>query len=151
MSGYSIAIGSDHGGFELKKTIVAFLEDHGHAVTDLGTNSSDSVDYPDFAKKVSESVSQGEHRFGILICGTGIGMEISANKIHGIRAVNCSNTTMARLSREHNNANILCIGARTIGVVLTTDIVLSFLSSEFEGGRHERRVEKITQLEENYE
>jgi len=151
MCSYSIAVGSDHGGFELKERVIAFLKEEKHIVTDFGTTSDNSVDYPDFADKVSKSVSQDRHNFGILICGTGVGMDMSANKIRGIRAANCTNTTMARLSRQHNDANILCIGARTVGEVLAKDIIISFLSSEFEGGRHKRRVNKINKLEENNE
>jgi len=149
MKNKPVVIASDHGGFELKDLVIKFLKDSDFSVTDFGTNSGESVDYPDFAEKVARHVSKNESDFGILICGTGIGMAISANKIKNIRAVNCTNTTMARLSRQHNNANILCLGARTIGSVLATDIVSEFISTEFEGGRHKRRVDKITKLEEN--
>jgi ribose 5-phosphate isomerase B len=151
MKNKSVVIASDHGGFELKDLVIKFLEDLDFSVTDFGTNSGESVDYPDFAEKVARFVSKNQSDFGILICGTGIGMAISANKIKNIRAVNCTNTTMARLSRQHNNANILCLGARTIGSVLATDIVSEFISTEFEGGRHKRRVDKITKLEETNE
>lgn len=141
-----IAIGSDHAGFEYKEILKDFLINAGHNVFDFGCFSSDSCDYPDFAFPLARSVASGENDFGILICGTGIGMSIVANKVQGIRAANCCSVEMARLARKHNNSNILTFGARLIPIELAKDIVLAFLQEEFEGNRHERRVEKIHKL-----
>lgn len=138
-----IAIGCDHGGFLLKETIKKFLIDNNYEVLDLGTNSLDSVDYPKYGRAVAKSIVDKEADFGILICGTGIGISIAANKIHGIRAALCVNESMARLSREHNDANILALGARIVGDVLALDIVKTFLNTQFENGRHKRRVDDI--------
>lgn len=138
-----IAIGCDHGGYLLKETIKKFLMDNNYEVLDLGTNSLDSVDYPKYGRAVAKSIVDKEADFGILICGTGIGISIAANKIHGIRAALCLNESMARLSREHNDANILALGARIVGDVLALDIVKTFLNTEFENGRHKRRVDDI--------
>lgn len=140
-----IAIGCDHAAIDLKNEVIRHLSSH--AVNDVGAHSKDSVDYPDFAQKVAELVKNGAADFGILICGTGIGMEIAANKVKGIRAANCVNTTMAHLCRNHNDANVLCVGARIVGPTLALEIVDAFLSSPFEGGRHQKRVDKITKLE----
>lgn len=142
-----IAIGSDHAGYRLKGDVVALLEDLGHCAIDLGTYAEESVDYPEFAEKVAKAVSQGEADLGILVCGTGLGMAIAANKVRGIRAVTCGDTFSARASREHNDANVLCIGARVTGGGLALDIVRVWLESCFEGGRHQRRVSKIMDLE----
>lgn len=150
MSIKKISIACDHGGFELKEKVITFLNECGFKTYDLGTNSAESVDYPDFAKKLTENVSSGTSDFGILICGTGIGMEISANKARGIRAANCTNSTMAKLTRAHNNANVLCLGARIVGLELAKDIISAFLSTDFEGGRHERRISKIKDMEESH-
>jgi len=146
-----IAIGSDHAGYELKTEIIKYLENKGCAVKDFGTYSADcSVDYPDYAVLVAKAVISGECEKGILICGTGIGISIAANKIPGIRAALCTNTYMARMSIEHNNANILALGSRVIGVGTALDIVDAWLEASFAGGKHEKRVEKISILEKEY-
>ena len=139
-----IAIGADHGGFELKHSLVAKLRDMGHEVIDMGTDSAASVDYPDFADQVCGRVLDGKVRFGILVCGTGIGMSMAANKYRGIRAALCDNEYGARMSREHNNANVLCLGDRVLGKGLAESIVEVWLSASFEGGRHQRRVDKFS-------
>lgn len=141
-----IGLGADHGGYELKEKIKNYLENNGYTVIDFGTNSTSSVDYPKFGHLVGEAVVKKEIDFGILICGTGIGISIAANKICGIRAALCTNTTMAKLTREHNNANILALGARIVGDVLALEIVDTFLSTNFEGGRHLTRVEQIEKI-----
>ena len=138
-----IAIACDHGGYSLKLTLIKHLESHGFIILDLGTNGTDSVDYPEYAHKVARNISSNQSDIGILICGTGIGMEMAANKHTGIRAANCTNTTMAKLTRQHNNANVLCLGARIVGEVLAIEILDTFLHTDFEGGRHTRRVEMI--------
>jgi ribose 5-phosphate isomerase B len=143
-----VAIGCDHGGLHLKEDIKSLLADGGYEVTDFGTNSTDSVDYPDIAVPVANAVANGEFDRGILICGTGIGIGIAANKVKGIRAALCHDTFSAHASREHNNANILTMGERIIGPGLARDIVKIWLTTEFEGGRHERRVAKIADIEE---
>lgn len=142
-----VAIGSDHGGFLLKEDIKAYLTELGIAYEDFGTYSPESVDYPDIAKVVAEAVAAEKFERGILICGTGIGIGIAANKVAGIRAALCHDTFSARASREHNNANILTMGERVIGFGLARDIMKVWLESEFTGGRHARRVDKICQLE----
>ncbi|MPM40273.1 Ribose-5-phosphate isomerase B [bioreactor metagenome] len=144
-----IALGSDHGGYELKELIKEHLKNKNVELKDFGTDSPQSCDYPKIAKTVGQAVAAGECETGILICGTGIGMSIAANKIRGIRAACCSDTYSARLSRLHNNANVLCFGQRVVGYGLALDIVDSFLSSEFEGGRHQRRIGLIDELEKN--
>lgn len=138
-----IALGSDHGGYELKEIIKNHLEKKNYDVLDLGCNSNDSVDYPSYGKSVGIAVVEGKADYGIIICGTGIGISIAANKIKGVRAALCMNTTMAHLTREHNNANVLAFGARIVGDVLALEIVDTFLNSEFQGGRHARRVSLI--------
>ena len=136
----SIYVGSDHGGFDLKKEVVDLLSgNEGYVVYDLGPYDGESVDYPQYAKSVSERVLK-EGGFGILICGTGVGMSIVANKQSGIRAVLAHNELVGAMGRRHNDANVLCLGARVIGSALGLEIVKSFLNAEFEGGRHERRV-----------
>lgn len=145
-----IAIGCDHGGFQLKGEIISYLKEEGYEVQDFGTYSEESCDYPDYAIKVAESVASKENELGIIICGTGIGVSIVANKVPGIRAALCSDTFSAHATRQHNNANILTMGQRVVGPGLALDIVKTFLTSEFEGGRHERRIEKIKQIEEKY-
>ncbi|MEF3244973.1 MAG: ribose 5-phosphate isomerase B [Caldisericaceae bacterium] len=142
-----IAIGSDHAGFRLKEIVKNFLLTEGFEVEDVGTFTEESVDYPDYAFKVASLVSSGEYPFGILICGTGIGMSISANKVKGIRAALCNDLFTARFSREHNDANILCMGGRVVGEEVAKEIVKTFLSSTFQGGRHKRRVDKISDYE----
>ncbi|WP_346889476.1 ribose 5-phosphate isomerase B [Clostridium sp. UBA1056] len=145
-----IAIGSDHGGLRLKKEVIKHLEKKNIEVKDYGTYTENSCDYPDFAEKVSEAVVAKEYDYGILICGTGIGISISANKIPGVRAALCSDTFSAHATREHNNANILAMGERVVGIGLALDIVDAFLGSTFEGGRHENRVNKIMEIEKKY-
>lgn len=142
-----IAIAADHGGFELKDSMVEYIKSLGNEVMDLGTNSADSVDYPDYAKKVCEEIQQGNSDLGILICGTGIGMSLAANKFEGIRAACVSDVYSAKMSRNHNNANVLCIGARVIGDEVAKLIIKTFLEKEFEAGRHQRRVDKIMAFE----
>ncbi len=139
-----IAIGSDHGGFELKKLLVAKLSSLGHEVSDLGCDSDTSVDYSDFADQVCAQVLDGKAQSGILVCGTGIGMSMAANRHRGIRAALCHNEYTARLSREHNDANILCLGDRVLGKGLAESIVDVWLSSSFAGGRHQRRIDKFS-------
>ena len=142
-----LAIGSDHGGFRLKEAIKTYLLAHDYEVTDFGTESEDSCDYPDFALPVAEAVAKGEYDRGILICGTGIGIGIVANKVKGVRAALCHDTFSAEACRNHNDANILTMGERIVGEGLALKIVETFLNSEFEGGRHQRRVDKIKTLE----
>jgi len=143
----NIAIGSDHRGFELKEKIREYLKNKNHNVIDEGTFSSESVDYPDFSKKVGESVAKGESQFGIVICGSGIGVSIAANKVKGIRAVNATNNEMAEMSRRHNNANVICFGSDFIDFDTAVKYWEIFSSTEFEGGeRHERRINKINNI-----
>lgn len=142
-----IGIGSDHGGFELKESIKIHLDEVGIQYVDYGTNSTDSVDYPDFGKTVADAVVAKEVDKGIVICGTGIGISIAANKVKGIRCALCSETYSARMSIEHNNANMLALGARVLGVDLAHEIVDAWLKAEFQGGRHEKRVNKISDIE----
>lgn len=142
-----IAVGADQGGYELKQPIVDFLVDQGHEVSDLGTYCLESVDYPDVAETVARAVAAGEADRGIVICGTGIGVSLAANKMQGIRAALCTDCYMARMAREHNDAQILCLGGRVVGRGLALDIVQAFLTSEFLGGRHARRVDKIMALQ----
>jgi len=138
-----IGIGSDHGGFELKGYIIEYLKEKGYEIKDYGTYSEDSIDYPDCAAPVCKAVQSGEIEKGILICGTGIGISIAANKYKGIRAALCADVYSAKMSRQHNNAQILCLGGRVTGRELAYMIVDTWLTTEFEGGRHEKRVEKI--------
>jgi len=141
-----IAIGCDHRGLELKQFVMKLIAQTGHSYEDFGSYSTDSVDYPDIAKKVAEAVARGEFTYGILICGTGIGMSIAANKVKGIRAALCHDAFNACRARQHNNANILCLSAEEEQNIVP-DILNAFLTSEFEGGRHQRRVDKITEME----
>ena len=136
-----VAIGCDHGGIDLKNTVITVLKGLGYTVDDQGCNSTESVDYPDFARSVSSLVVEGKCECGILICGTGIGMSMAANRIPGIRAALCNEMFAAKMSREHNNANILCLGARVIGPGLAAEIVRTWMTSEFAGGRHQRRID----------
>ena len=138
-----IAIGCDHRGVNLKQAIIKLLSEGGHQFEDAGTNDTVSVDYPDIAVKVGSAVASGKAEYGILICGTGIGMCIAANKIKGIRAANCNDIFCARRSRAHNNANVLCLGADMLGEMLALEIVDTFISTEFLGGRHQRRLDKL--------
>ncbi|MEN2994274.1 MAG: ribose 5-phosphate isomerase B [Thermodesulfovibrio sp.] len=142
-----IAIGADHAGFELKELVSKFIKDKGHEVIDMGTGNSCSVDYPDYAEKVAKAVSDGEVERGILICGTGIGMSIVANKFKNIRAALCNDLFTAKMSRLHNDSNILCMGARVIGKGLALEIVKTWLDTPFEGERHLKRIEKINTIE----
>ncbi|MDQ7787920.1 MAG: ribose 5-phosphate isomerase B [Thermodesulfovibrionales bacterium] len=144
-----IAIGCDHAGVELKKEVISLLNNLQIEAIDFGTDRSESVDYPDFGEKVSLAVSKGEIERGILICGTGIGMSIVANKFPGIRASLCNELFTARMSRLHNDANILVLGGRIVGRDLAREIVQTWVSTPFEGERHCRRLEKITKIEEN--
>jgi ribose 5-phosphate isomerase B len=143
-----IAVGSDHRGFAAKQKVVAQLEALQHTVLDLGTHAPTSVDYPDIACEVGRAVAGGRAERGILICGTGIGMCIAANKIGGVRAAPCHDTITAEMSRRHNDANVLCLSADLLGEDLIERMVRIWLAAEFEGGRHARRVEKITRLEQ---
>ncbi len=145
----TIAIASDHGGYELKKEIMKYLDKSKIDYKDMGVFSTESVDYPDIAIPCAEAVARGEFEKGIIICGTGIGVCIAANKVKGIRAALCHDTFSARMSRQHNNANVLTMGGRVIGPGLAIDIVKEWLAGDFEGNRHERRVEKITEYENN--
>lgn len=146
-----VALGADHGGFELKETIRRHLETQGIEVQDLGTHSKDSVDYPKYGFAVGSAIIKEKADLGIVVCGTGLGISMAANKIPGIRAAVCSETFSARMAREHNNANILALGARVIGVGLALDIVDVFLKTEFTGGRHALRVNLISDIERGEE
>ncbi|MBI5403149.1 MAG: ribose 5-phosphate isomerase B [Ignavibacteriae bacterium] len=142
-----IALGSDHRGFGLKEKLKVYLKNKNHAILDFGTDSDASVDYPDFSKKVGESVATGESKFGIVICGSGIGVSIAANKVKGIRAVNATNKDMAEMSRRHNNANVICFGSDFIDFDTALKYWEIFAATEFEGGeRHERRINKINNI-----
>ncbi len=140
-------IATDHAGFAYKSQIIDYITAKGHEITDLGPDSTDRVDYPDFARKCAESVKNDEGSFGILICGTGIGMSLAANKVKGIRAALCHDAYTASMSRAHNDANILCFGERVVGMGVATSIIDAFIETEFEGGRHANRVEKIMNIE----
>ncbi|HED23758.1 MAG TPA: ribose 5-phosphate isomerase B [Firmicutes bacterium] len=142
-----LALGSDHAGFRLKKEIITYLNMNNYECVDFGVFDEQSADYPDLAAPVTEAVNEGTCRFGILICGTGIGMSIAANKYPGIRAALCGEPYSARCAREHNDANILTMGARVIGAGLAADIVETFLNTSFAGGRHSQRLDKITRVE----
>ena len=142
-----IAIASDHAGRELKDDIVAFLREEGYDVVDMGVNNDHSVDYPDYGIPVAERVSKGEFRRGVLICGTGVGMSILANKFPGIRAALVNDVYTARMVKEHNDANILVIGGRVVGKGLAREIVRIWIKAEFQGGRHQRRLDKIRAIE----
>jgi ribose-5-phosphate isomerase (EC 5.3.1.6) len=142
-----IAIGSDHAGFRLKEKIKQFLLSKGYEVLDFGTNSTDSTHYPLFAKEVAKAIQEKRADYGILICGSGIGMSITANKFPGIRAALCLNEYMARMSRMHNDANVLCLGDRVVGDELALSIVEAWLSTSFEGGRHQERIKLIEEIE----
>lgn len=139
-----IAIGSDHAGFEYKSKIVQYLTDKGIEVQDFGTFSTESVDFPDFAHPTASAVEKGEVDFGILICGSGQGVNMTANKHQGVRSALCWNTDVARLSREHNDANIIALPARFVAYEYAIEMIEIFLNTSFEGGRHERRVQKIS-------
>lgn len=142
-----LVIASDHGGFALKELLKNHLEERQAAVTDCGTDSEASCDYPDFAEKACRLVQEGKADFAVLICGTGIGMSMSANKMNGIRAALCGETFSAHFTRAHNDANVLCLGARVTGPGLAEMILDTFLDTPFEGGRHQRRIDKIADIE----
>lgn len=142
-----VAVASDHRGFEFKQRILSLVNDLGHDALDYGPASQDSVDYPDFAARVAQSVSDGEVDRGILICGTGIGMCITANKFDRVRAAACHDDLTAQMSRMHNDANVLCLSADLLGEALVNRMVETWVSTDFEGGRHARRIQKISMLE----
>ena len=144
-----IAIASDHGGYDYKQELIPYIESLGHQVLDLGCHGPASVDYPDYGIPCAQAVARGEADRGVVICGTGIGISISANKVPGIRCALCTDPVMARLTREHNDANLLAMGGRIIGIELAKGIVQVFLSTEFSGGRHKTRIDKIAQYEAN--
>lgn len=145
-----IAIGSDHGGYALKEQIYQYLLEEGWDITDFGTHNEESCDYPVYAQKVAEAVAAGKYQRGILLCGTGIGISIAANKVPGIRCALVSDCYSARATRLHNNSNILALGGRVLGPELAMDIVKTWIATAFEGGRHQRRVDLITELEHKY-
>ncbi len=142
-----IAIGCDHGGFEHKNAIAEHLKERGFEVTDFGIYENKSVDYPEIALKVANSVAAGENTLGILVCGTGIGMSMAANKVNGIRAAAVSDHFSAKYTRLHNNANILCLGGRVIGIGTALELADLFVDTEYEGGRHQKRLDMITEIE----
>ena len=142
-----ILIGSDHAGLRLKNEIISHLTDLEIDVVDVGTYTADSCNYPDYARALCRKIQSGEYSMGILICGTGIGMSMAANKHNGIRAACCSDTYSARMTRMHNNANVLCMGERVVGVGLACDIAEAFLSTEYQGGRHDIRVNMLAEIE----
>lgn len=144
-----VALGSDHAGFPIKETIRQFLQNAGYPVDDLGTWSEESVDYPDYGKAVGECVVAQKDAFGIAVCGTGIGISIAANKVRGIRAAVAHDVATARLAREHNDANVLALGGRVVNGSQAIEMVQTFLNTAFTGGRHARRVEKITIIEQD--
>ena len=143
-----IAVGSDHAGYDLKARLAEHLLDGGHEVLDLGTNSPDvSVDYPEFGQSVAESVAGGRVDLGLCVCGTGIGISIAANKVRGIRAALVHDVTTAGLAREHNDANVMCLGGRTTGMIEATEALDTFLATAYAGGRHQRRIDEISAYE----
>ena len=144
-----ITIGCDHAGYELKLKVIDHLKSRGIEVIDVGTHSTDSCDYPNIAHAVCKNIQDGVTELGILICGTGIGMSMAANKHRGIRAAACSDTFSARLTRVHNDANVLCFGERVVGMGLAIDLVDNFIDAEFEGGKHQKRVDLITAIEQD--
>ena len=143
----TIAFACDHGGYLIKDAVINHLQKKGYEVIDFGTNSSESVDYPVYAEPCCRSIVAGKADLGILICGTGIGMSIAANKIHGIRAACCGDTYSAAMTRNHNNANVLCLGARVVGEGLALEIIDAFLANSFVGSYHTRRVEMLAEIE----
>ena len=151
LSGMRIALGADHAGFQLKQDVKRQLDARGISYTDFGTDSAESVDYPDFAQKVGASVADGQFDRGILFCGSGIGMAIAANKIPGVRAAAVFDADAARLSREHNDANVLSLAGRVTSADQAREIIDAFLATPFAGGRHQRRVDKIGAIEQNHQ
>ena len=146
---FKVAVGCDHAAPDMKNEVVAYLRDKGYDVTDIGVNSTASCDYPVIAHELCTKIQDGSHKMGILICGTGIGMSMAANKHHGIRAACCSETYSAELTRKHNDANVLCFGARVVGLGTALALVDAFLETEYEGGRHQRRVDLVNQIEKD--
>jgi ribose 5-phosphate isomerase B len=146
----TIALGADHAGFQLKEALKGWLIDHGYQVVDYGTHSTESVDYPDYAAQVAEAVADQKVERGVLVCGTGIGMTIAANKVPGVRAALCSDLYTARMSREHNDANVLALGGRLMGPEMALDILRMWLETDFAGDRHRRRLDKIGGLERRH-
>ena len=142
-----LAIGCDHGGFELKEAVRGYLEEHNITYEDFGAYSTDSVDYAPIAAKAAQCVASGQADYGVLICSTGIGISIAANKVKGIRAALCTNEFCAEMTRRHNNANILCMGGKVVDKATALKLVDIFLHTEFEGGRHQRRIDQIAQIE----
>ena len=141
-----ILIGSDHAGLNLKAAVISHLKDQGHDVTDAGPDSADSCDYSEYALQVARAVANGEYERGVLVCGTGMGMSMAANRVKGIRAALCTNEFLARMSRAHNNANVLCLGERNLGQGLALSICDVWMNTEFEGGRHQRRIDIFDQV-----
>jgi ribose 5-phosphate isomerase B len=146
----TIALGADHAGFQLKEALKGWLIEHGYQIVDHGTHSAESVDYPDYAAQVAEAVADHKVERGVLVCGTGIGMTIAANKVPGVRAALCSDIYTARMSREHNDANVLTLGGRLMGPEMALDILKMWLETDFAGDRHRRRIGKITDLERRH-
>jgi ribose 5-phosphate isomerase B len=142
-----VAIGADHAGFDAKQHLKRWLAEHGHDAVDFGTHAHEAVDYPDFAAEVARAVAGGDAPLGVLVCGSGIGMSIAANKVAGVRAAHCTDAYQARVARQHNDANVLCLGARVSGLGVMEDALDSFLGHAFEGARHAVRVEKIKALD----
>ncbi len=145
-----IGIGSDHGGFNLKEELIDFMEEKGIEVVDFGTYNTESVDYPDYGEAVAKAVVNGDVERGVVICGTGIGISISANKVRGIRCALCGDVYSAKMSRAHNNANMIAFGGRVLGGGLAKEILDAYLNSDFELGRHKRRVDKISEIEDSF-
>lgn len=146
-----IAIGSDHAGYPLKQELAKSLEEGGHDVDDVGTTSEESVDYPDFGAAVGRAVVSGDSEVGVCVCGTGIGISIAANKVDGVRAAVVHDATSARLAKEHNDANVVCMGARLMGPEVAQEALHAFLAASWQGGRHARRVDKIAALERDHQ
>ncbi len=146
-----IAIGNDHAAVEMKKEVTAHLEAQGYTVVNFGTDTGESCDYPVYGKRVADAVAKKECDLGVLICGTGVGISLAANKVKGIRAAVCSEPYSAQMTRTHNDANIICFGARVVGIATALSIVDAFLSASFEGGRHQKRVDMLTAIEEGKE
>lgn len=142
-----IVIGSDHAGYQLKQHLAGHLRSAGHEVDDIGTHSEESVDYPDYGAAVGRAVVAGKADYGVCVCGTGIGIGIAANKVRGVRAAVVHDATSARMARQHNDANVVCVGARLTGPQAASDAIDAFLGAEFEGGRHQRRIDEITGIE----
>ena len=142
-----VSLGSDHAGFDLKQHLIGFLQEHGHEIIDCGTNSTDSVDYPEFCANAARAVVNGDADIGIVMGGSGQGEQLADNKVKGVRAALCNDLYLARMARSHNDANVLSIGARVVGIGLAEEIVLTFLTTDFEGGRHQRRVDQVMAIE----